>query len=98
MDDLTSSQAPADLQQRLHALGFAQAMVRGRDGTILFWARGMERLYGFSAAEALGQSSQTLLRTAFPRPLPDIEAELTERGEWSGEVVHHRRDGQHRTV
>ena len=69
-----------------------------RDGTILFWARGMERLYRYSAAEALGQSSHTLLRMEFPRPLAAIEAELTERGEWTGEVIHYRRDGQRRTI
>jgi two-component system sensor kinase FixL len=38
------------------------------------------------------------LRTEFPRPLAAIEAELTERGEWTGEVIHYRRDGQRRTI
>jgi two-component system sensor kinase FixL len=73
-------------------------MVRGLDGTILFWARGMERLYGYTATEALGQSSHALLRTEFPRPLAEIEAELAERGEWSGDVIHYRRDGEPRTI
>jgi two-component system, LuxR family, sensor kinase FixL len=98
MNDFHISEIPTDLQARLQALAFAQAMVRGRDGKILFWARGMERLYGYTAAEALGHSSHMLLRTEFPRPLAEIEAELTERGEWTGEVIHYRRDGQRRTV
>ena len=98
MDDLSLREISARLQARLQALAFAQAMVRRRDGTILFWARGMERLYGYTAAEALGQSVHKLLRTEFSQPLADIEAELTERGEWAGEVVHYRRDGERRTV
>jgi len=98
MDDLPFAEATAELRVRLRALEVAQAMVRSRNGTILFWARGMERLYGYTAAEALGHSSHELLRTEFPQPIDQIEAELTERGEWIGEVVHYRRDGQRRTV
>ncbi|HKS62195.1 MAG TPA: PAS domain S-box protein, partial [Xanthobacteraceae bacterium] len=73
-------------------------MVRSRDGTIHFWGRGMERLYGYPSREAIGQSSHQLLRTEFPRALAEIEQELTDRGEWTGEVVHYRRDGQRRTI
>jgi two-component system sensor kinase FixL len=98
MDHLPLPQIAAELRTRLQGLAFAQAMVRGRDGKILFWARGMERLYGYSADEALGQSSHELLRTEFPRPLAEIEAELTEQGEWTGELVHYRCDGQRRTI
>ncbi len=98
MDHLPFAEATAELRVRLRALEVAQAMVRSRSGTILFWARGMERLYGYTAAEALGHSSHELLRTEFPQPIDQIEAELTERGEWIGEVVHYRRDGQRRTV
>jgi PAS domain-containing protein len=61
MSDLPLLQTSADLQARLRDLAFAQVMVRAMDGTILFWARGMERPYGFSAAEALGRSSHLLL-------------------------------------
>lgn len=98
MDDLPFAQATAELRTRLRPLALAQAMVRSRSGTILFWARGMERLYGYTAAEALGQSSHALLRTEFPRPFAEIEAELAQHGEWTGEVVHYRRDGQPRTI
>jgi two-component system, LuxR family, sensor kinase FixL len=98
MDEISDPLLTAELQVGLRALGLASAMIRRRDGTILFWARGMERLYGFSAAEACGQSSHELLRTEFPRPLAEIEAELADRGEWTGEVVHYRRDGQPRTI
>jgi len=84
----------ADIEARLQALDRAHALIRELDGTITYWSRGMERLYGFSAAEALGRPAHMLLKTEFPGRLADIEAELMECGEWSGEVVHRRRSGE----
>jgi len=98
MNDLPQSAIPPSLQDGLRAFALSSAMVRSLDGTILFWARGMERLYGYPAAEAIGQCSHTLLRTEFPRPRAEIEAELAVRGEWNGEVTHYRRDGERRIV
>ena len=98
MDDRAHSPSAETLRRDFRALEHASAMVRSRDGTIHFWGRGMERLYGYPSREAIGQSSHTLLRTEFPRALAEIEQELTDRGEWTGEVVHYRRDGQRRTI
>jgi two-component system sensor kinase FixL len=94
MDRLIPGKATAELKARLQALEFAQAMVRGPEGTIGFWARGMERLYGFRAEDAVGKISHQLLKTEFPRPLAELEAELSERGQWNGELVQYRRDGK----
>jgi PAS domain S-box-containing protein len=82
--------AAADFEARLQALDCAQALVRGLDGAITFWSRGMERLYGYCAAQALGQSAHHLLKTEFPSPLEHLEAELKERGEWTGELLQCR--------
>ena len=51
-------------------------MTRSFDGEIHYWSRGMERLYGFSAAEAIGRISHELLRTEFPRSLDEVDNEL----------------------
>ena len=67
--------------------------VRDREGTIQFWSRGAERLYQWSAGEALGRMSQELLHTRFPRPRAEIEAETASQGRWEGELEHRRRDG-----
>ena len=67
--------------------------VRGLDGTIRFWNRGAAAMYGWSAAEAVGQVSHLLLQTEFPQPLEQILAEVIERGRWDGELIHRRRDG-----
>jgi len=82
MDDRAYSPSIEKLREDFRGLEHASAMVRSRDGTIRFWGRGMERLYGYTSHEAIGQSSHKLLRTEFPRPLADIEQELTDRGEW----------------
>ena len=84
----------ADLEARLQALDCAQALVRQPDGVVTFWSRGMERLYGFSAAEAMGQSAHLLMKTEFPGPRDRLEAEFMERGEWTGELLQRHRNGE----
>jgi PAS domain-containing protein len=51
-------------------------MVRDFDGRIVHWAAGAERLYGWSAQEAIGRISHKLLATEFPKPRAEIEAAL----------------------
>ena len=63
-------------------------------GTIIFWNRGAERLYGFSQEEAIGCLSHDLLRTEHPVPTPIFEAALERDGDWTGELTHTTRDGR----
>ena len=70
-----------------------QAMIRDGRGRIRHWTRGAERLYGYTSAEAVGATSHTLLKTIFPKPLPEIEAALAANGVWSGELRHRHKDG-----
>ncbi|HEY0526317.1 MAG TPA: PAS domain S-box protein [Stellaceae bacterium] len=82
-----------DITLQSQALELAHVMIRSVDGTIRLWTHGMERLYGYTREEAVGQTADRLLRTVFPRPRGEIEAELRGSGQWSGELVHRRRDG-----
>jgi two-component system, LuxR family, sensor kinase FixL len=84
----------ADIEARLQALDKAHVLIRELDGPITFWSHGMERLYGFSAADAVGRQAHLLLKTEFPDRLDAIEAELMARGDWSGEVAHRHRNGE----
>jgi hypothetical protein len=68
-------------------------LIRTLNRQITAWSPSMEQRYGYSAADALGQTSHGLLRTAFPRPLPEIEAILASRRHWSGGLVHRHADG-----
>jgi two-component system sensor kinase FixL len=68
-------------------------MIREPSGKIEFWASGLERLYGFTSAQALGRISHKLLKTELPRPLKDINEELFATGEWSGELAQRKCNG-----
>jgi two-component system, LuxR family, sensor kinase FixL len=82
------------LEAQAAGLTNAQVMTRQFGGEIQSWSRGMERLYGYTSAEAIGRVSHQLLRTVFPGTMKDIDGELLGRGGWTGELRHRRRDGR----
>ncbi len=77
----------------LDTLDLGAFMARDLDGTIQFWSQGCQRLYGWTAAEAVGQTARTLLGTAFPAPLDEIEGALERDGEWTGDLRQRTRNG-----
>ncbi len=87
----------ARLEQVSHAFDMAPMMVRTLDDEILLWTGGLERLYGYTAEEAIGRRGPELLKTEFPVPQQEIRAELLNNGRWEGELVRIHRDG-HRMV
>ena len=60
--------------------------VQELDEQISFWNRGAERLYGWTAAEALGQNAYSLLYREFLPQWEAIEKVLAAKGEWLGEL------------
>ena len=46
----------------------------GADDRMVQWNQGCERLYGYTASEAIGRNCNELLRTEFPEPLESIKA------------------------
>ena len=91
---VTAAERHTLIRQLADTFDLAQTIIRGTDGTILFWSRGAQRLYGWSPEEAVGRRSHELLRTRFPEPLPQIEATLAETSRWTGELHHIRKDGE----
>ena len=83
----------AERQRLLAMMDLAAIMVRDFDGTIRLWSEGCCRLYGWSAEEAIGQSSRALLQTVFPVPPIEIDAALLRDGEWSGDLLQRTRGG-----
>src|SRR5581483_5491361 len=73
-------------------------IVRGLDDNIQFWNHGAEDLYGWRSEEAVGKNIHALFKTRFPEPLERIRETLMRTGEWSGELVHRRRDGARAVV
>ena len=64
------------------------------EGKILFWSRGAEAMLGYSKSQAAGNISHDLLRTEFPQPLAEINAELMRTGHWEGDVIKTAQDGR----
>ncbi len=63
------------------------------DRRILFWSQGAERIYGWTAAEAVGQNLLELLFHGNPPPvIRDAMKTLIERGEWIGELEEFTRN------
>ncbi len=89
---------PQDLEELAGTLNLGLALVRDIDGNIIFWSQGCERLFGWSASEAMGRQTHELLRTDFPVPMAMIEEILLRKGEWVGDLEHRTRTGERVTV
>jgi len=80
-------------QAQLIEMAHDAIIVSDPAGLIRQWNAGAEEIYGWSAAEAIGQNAHTLLETRFPGSLEDTEAALEHSGRWDGELIHTRRGG-----
>lgn len=102
LDDLRQGMAAAEATLRANEQRNAQLLAtvnlgafltRDPDGSIRFWSKGCERMYGWTALEAIGRCSHELFQTEFPEPLADIERSLETSGAWEGTLRHRTRDG-----
>ncbi len=85
-------------QGQLLDLAPVAILASDQDFVIRIWNRGAEHVYGWTAEEAIGHVSFELLKTTFPLPLKDLQAQLLATGGWEGEVTHTRRDGTRLTM
>ncbi len=69
-------------------------IVRDLDGTIRYWNRGAQKIYGYTEKQALEKISHDLLKTEFPKPLPEVEQDILTNGRWDGELIHYAQDGR----
>jgi len=85
--------AEEKLRRQASLLDLAPVLVRDMENRILFWSSGVERIYGYSREEAIGQPSNDLLKTEFPVPFAQVEKILKDSGGWEGELIHRAKDG-----
>ena len=72
-------------------------IVRGLDDRILYWNKGAERLYGFTAEEAHSEPIASLICDD-PASFRNASEAVLETGKWTGEFQTRRSDGSVLTV
>jgi PAS domain S-box-containing protein len=83
-----------ELEEKARLLDLAPVMVRDLNHRITYWNKACERLYGYSAEEAIGQISHKILKTQFSKPVEDIIADVMSEGVWHGELMQVNRAGR----
>jgi len=68
-------------------------LVGGLDGTIMFWNKGAENMYGWTRDEVLGRKVADKLY-ADPKVFKKVIAQIMEKGELSSEIEHVTKDGR----
>lgn len=80
-------------QAQLIDLSHDMIFVTDMQGTILFWNRAAQDIYGWSATEAIGKRADDLLGTIFPVDRAHALRILLETGRWDGAMEHTTRSG-----
>lgn len=92
-------QAQQTIQEQASLLDIATdaIYVRDLDNHILYWNQGAERLYGWTAAEAIGQPVDRLLHCPEAH-IDTVLQHLSSQGEWQGEIRKRTKSGDRVTV
>ncbi len=95
--DITQrKQAEGKLREQSALLDHAQEaiMVRDMQERIVYWNKGAERLYGWTADEAIGMHADALLYKDDSAKMDEAKRAVIERGEWQGEIEKVTKDGR----
>ncbi len=87
------SEEELNRQAELIDLAHDAVIVRDPAGTVSYWNRGAEQIYGWTREGATGRVVHELLHTSFPISREAVEATLADDRRWEGELSHTRRDG-----
>ncbi len=92
LHDITERKSTEEALKTLaRTLDQSIVLIRDWDGTISHWTSGCQRLYGWTAQEAIGRNADELLHTAYPSNT--IQEQLRREGIWQGELQQRRKDG-----
>ncbi len=101
-NDITGrKRAEEHIQEQAALLDKAQDAIFALDldNRITYWNKSAERIYGWTAAEAVGKSVVELLFKGMVTPqLANTIKTVTERGEWVGELQEYTKAGKTVTV
>ena len=94
--DITErKRAEEQIREQAELLDQAQdaILVRDLDQKILFWNKGAEKIYGWSAEEVIGKNAEDILFKDHSTQFDAARQAIIEHGEWKGEIHQVRRDG-----
>lgn len=95
--DITARKlAEERIREQAELLDHAQDAILVRDlhDTVIYWNKSAERLYGWSAGEAIGRNAVDLLFKYVPPDYAHAQRDLMEGGEWRGEMQQVTKDGR----
>ena len=81
------------LREQAELIEHAHVLIRDLDNHIVLWNSSMEKLYGWTREQAIGQVTHIFFQTEFPVSLEAYQTELMQNGNWEGELTHTRKDG-----
>jgi PAS domain S-box-containing protein len=100
-NDITERKMAEDrIREQAALLDLASDAILVQDlcGKVRFWNKGAERLYGWSAARAIGDQMAALFPKQDKPALAAAQQALLAHGEWTGELRKHTHSGQEVTV
>ena len=99
--DITErKRAEQQIHEQAELLDQAQdaILVRDLDQNILYWNKGAEKVYGWTAEEVVGRNALELLFKDRSGQFDAAREAILKQGEWKGEMHQTRRDGTTITV
>jgi len=97
IEELKQAQARIEEQARLLDLAQDAIFVKDLGHRVVYWNHGSERIYGWSAQEALGHRLDELMAPDRSQIDPALRV-VHEQGEWSGELHGRDKTGSPRLV
>jgi PAS domain S-box-containing protein len=73
-------------------------LVRGLDHRVRYWNRAAETMYGISREQAVGKRVEEIVIYDDPMAFEEADAQVFEKGEWSGRLRQTAADGKTITV
>lgn len=68
--------------------------VRDLNQNIIFWNKGAERLYGWTASETIDKNANEIMYKEAPPQLIEAQKTAIEKGEWTGELHEVTKNGK----
>jgi PAS domain S-box-containing protein len=94
LDEIEKKQQKLLEQSQLLDLAHDTILTKDINSSVItFWNNGGDKMYGWTKAEAMGKVCHKLLKTQFPQPLAEIQAQFLKLGYWEGELIHTHKNG-----